>query len=150
MNQEPIEWLLACQGVRRELARGPWETPGPFSYLWEEPSKECPCQDPHAKSGDIFCALQPPILKAQDSKNLVLKNGFAGTSPAVQWLRLHASCARDIGLIPGRGSKIPYAMRCGQNISGCTSKYFSLGSPGFSPVVHSLRNISQALLLNQV
>ena len=35
-----------------------------------------------------------------------------GTSQAVQWLRLHASNAGGMGLIPGQGTKIPHAMRC--------------------------------------
>ena len=34
-----------------------------------------------------------------------LKNG---TSLAVQWLRLGASTAGGVGLIPGRGTKIPH------------------------------------------
>ena len=41
-----------------------------------------------------------------------LQNHFlksVGTSPAVQWLRLHASTAGGEGLIPGRGTKIPHA-----------------------------------------
>ena len=33
----------------------------------------------------------------------------AGTSLAVQWLRLRASTARDEGSIPGQGTKIPHA-----------------------------------------
>ena len=37
-----------------------------------------------------------------------------GTSLAVQWLRLCASNAGDMGLIPGRGTKIPHATRHGQ------------------------------------
>ena len=32
-----------------------------------------------------------------------------GTSLAVQWLRLHAFTAGDVGSIPGQGTKIPYA-----------------------------------------
>ena len=32
----------------------------------------------------------------------------------VQWLRLHASDAGDVGLIPGQGTKIPHAMGRGQ------------------------------------
>ena len=32
------------------------------------------------------------------------------TSLVVQWLRLHASKAGDVGSIPCRGSKIPHAM----------------------------------------
>ena len=37
-----------------------------------------------------------------------------GTSPAVQWLRLCASSAGDVGLIPGRGTNIPHAAKCSQ------------------------------------
>ena len=37
-----------------------------------------------------------------------------GTSLAVQWLRLRTSSAGGSGLIPGRGTKIPHAVRHGQ------------------------------------
>ena len=37
-----------------------------------------------------------------------------GTSLVVQWLRLRASTAGGTGSIPGRGTKIPNAARCGQ------------------------------------
>jgi len=37
-----------------------------------------------------------------------------GTSLVVQWLRLHASNARDMGSIPGQGTKIPHAMHRSQ------------------------------------
>ena len=37
-----------------------------------------------------------------------------GTSLVVQWLRLGASDARGMGLIPGRGTKIPHALWHGQ------------------------------------
>ena len=37
-----------------------------------------------------------------------------GTSLAVQWLRRHASSAGAMGLITGRGTKIPHAVRRGQ------------------------------------
>ena len=33
-----------------------------------------------------------------------------GTSPEVQWLRLHTSTARGVASIPGRGTKIPGAL----------------------------------------
>ena len=33
---------------------------------------------------------------------------------AVQWVRLHAPTAGSMGLIPGRGTKIPQTARCGQ------------------------------------
>ena len=38
---------------------------------------------------------------------------FSGTSLAVQQLGLHASTAGGTGLIPGRGTKILHAPRCG-------------------------------------
>ena len=39
------------------------------------------------------------------------KYAFPGTSLAVRWLTLHASTARGVGSIPGRGTKIPHATR---------------------------------------
>ena len=39
-----------------------------------------------------------------------LKSGYAGTSLAVQWLRLCASTVAGMGSIPGQGTKIPRAM----------------------------------------
>ena len=39
---------------------------------------------------------------------------ITGTSLAVQWLGLWASTAGDMGLIPGRGTKIPHAAWHGQ------------------------------------
>ena len=39
---------------------------------------------------------------------------YWGTSLAVQWLRLCASNAGGIDSIPGQGTKIPHALRCGQ------------------------------------
>ena len=36
------------------------------------------------------------------------------TSLVVQWLRLHASNAGGVGLIPGRGTKIPHATQCSE------------------------------------
>ena len=40
-----------------------------------------------------------------------LKDNNEGTSLVVQWLRLCASNAKDEGLIPGQGTKIPHAIR---------------------------------------
>ena len=45
-----------------------------------------------------------------------------GTSLAFQWLRLCASNARSLGLIPGWGTKIPHAVQCSQKIK--TKKIF--------------------------
>ena len=57
------------------------------------------------------------FLKTLKSKNntwtenkISIKNYWVnGTSLAVQWLRLHASTARGMGLIPGQGTKILHA-----------------------------------------
>ena len=38
-----------------------------------------------------------------------------GTSPALQWLRLHAFKAGSSGSIPGQGIKTPHVMHLGQN-----------------------------------
>ena len=42
------------------------------------------------------------------------KKASSGTSLAVQWLRLCASSAGDVGLIPGQGTKILHAVGRGQ------------------------------------
>ena len=44
------------------------------------------------------------------------KKIIVGTSLVVQWLKLHASNARDVGSISGRGTKIPHAAQRGQKI----------------------------------
>ena len=41
-----------------------------------------------------------------DCMTVVKGTDFQGTSLTVQWLRLDASNAGDVGLIPGRGTKI--------------------------------------------
>ena len=51
------------------------------------------------------------LLAAEEG---AVSEGRAGTSLAVQWLRLCASTAGSTGLIPGWGTKIPHAARCGQ------------------------------------
>ena len=43
-----------------------------------------------------------------------IKNDSLGTFLAVQWLRLCASNARGVGLIPGWGTKIPQAAQYGR------------------------------------
>ena len=43
------------------------------------------------------------------------KSKETGNSLAVQWLRLRASTVQGMGLIPGRGTKIPHAMRVAKN-----------------------------------
>ena len=39
-----------------------------------------------------------------------IKKTILGTSPMVQWLRLCASNAGVMGLIPGQGTKIPHEL----------------------------------------
>ena len=55
-----------------------------------------------------FCyvrhCLEHRVEKAASKRNAV------GTSLMVQWLRLHASPAGVMGLIPGQGTKILHAM----------------------------------------
>ena len=46
---------------------------------------------------------------------LGFKGEEGGDSLAVQWLGLHASTAGGMGLIPGRGTKIPQTVPHGQN-----------------------------------
>ena len=40
-----------------------------------------------------------------------MENTNHGTSLVVQWLRLRASNAEGMGSIPGRGTRIPHALR---------------------------------------
>ena len=44
----------------------------------------------------------------------MFNNGHLGTSLAVQWLRLLAPNAGDMGSIPGQETKIPHATQHGQ------------------------------------
>ena len=48
------------------------------------------------------------------SQSAQLKKWAKGTSLAVQWLGLCSFIAEGPGSIPGRGTKIPQAARCGQ------------------------------------
>ena len=43
----------------------------------------------------------------------------------VQWLRLHASNARGMSLIPGQGTEIPHAMQHGQKVKVKIRVYWS-------------------------
>ena len=59
-------------------------------------------------------------LRNKIRKHLCVGNNYLylriilGTSLAVQWLRLFASTAQGMGLIPGQRTKIPHATKCGQ------------------------------------
>ena len=59
--------------------------------------------------------LKPGRISEELKVNsFLLKVGELGTSLAVQWLRLWASTAGDVGFIPGWGNKIPQAESCDQ------------------------------------
>ena len=51
------------------------------------------------------------ILSSKHQKTrLLLKISKSGVFLVVQWLRLHVSTSRGMGLIPGWGTTIPYTM----------------------------------------
>ena len=56
--------------------------------------------------------IQMSISCGIDKKHIYSK--YWGTSLVVQWLGLHPSTAGGIDSIPGWGTKLPYATRCGQ------------------------------------
>ena len=53
-------------------------------------------------------------IRGSDNTEILSKKSYEGTSLAVQWLRLHASTAGDVGSIPDRGTKIPHAVQWGR------------------------------------
>ena len=63
--------------------------------------------------GHSHCALS---LLFDYERQTFFKNKSTVTSPVVQWLRLHAASAGDMGSIPSQGTKIPYATQSGQKI----------------------------------
>lgn len=50
------------------------------------------------------------VSKKKNQFHFLVIKGAPGISPAVQWLRLHASNAGFVGSIPGGGTKIPHIM----------------------------------------
>ena len=55
--------------------------------------------------------------KRKKDASLSLKIYGLETSLVVLWLRLYTSTAGDVGWVPGRGTKIPPAVQCGQKFS---------------------------------
>ena len=68
----------------------------------------------HSVNYKIFVCTYMYVYSAVGSNidSSFYQNFFLRASLAVQWLRLHASNAGDMGWIPGRGTKIPHASRC--------------------------------------
>ena len=76
---------------------------------------------PHVSNGDnIHVDTKSTISLSNFSLHLfirilpLLKSKCLGTSQRAQWLRLHHSNAEGVSLIPGQGTKIPYASWHGQ------------------------------------
>ena len=62
-------------------------------------------------------SLASPCIGRRNSLPLSLHLKYIHrTSLALQWLRLHATYAGGVGLIPGQGTKVPHAALCGQKI----------------------------------
>ena len=55
--------------------------------------------------------------KKKEEQYWVAKERRKEISLAIQLLRLHASNAEDLSLIPGWGTNIPHASGCGQKIN---------------------------------
>ena len=49
------------------------------------------------------------------STDCLFKDLMIGNSLVVQWLELQTFTAKGVGSVPGRGTKNPQAMQCGQN-----------------------------------
>ena len=54
------------------------------------------------------------LIRMKKFNILSIKGLALGSSLVVQWLGLHALTAKGPGSIPGQGTKIPRAVRCGQ------------------------------------
>ena len=60
----------------------------------------------HIEDNGTSISVSTLLLLRQKKKN-------ARISLAVQWLRLCTSIAGSMGSVPGQGTKIPHASRCG-------------------------------------
>ena len=58
----------------------------------------------------IGSCVQLILSRKHQKTRLLLKISKSGVFLVVQWLRLHASTSRAMGLIPGWGTKIPYTV----------------------------------------
>ena len=58
----------------------------------------------------IGSCVQLILSRKHQKTRLLLKISKSGVFLVVQWLRLHASTSRGMGLIPGWGTKIPYTV----------------------------------------
>ena len=100
-----------------------------------------------------WCNNMEISLRNKIRKHLCVRNNYLylriilGTSLAVQWLRLFASTAQGMGLIPGQRPKIPHATQCGQKKkkkSNSASEIVNLRQPPSFPT--SLMKITFLLI----
>ena len=61
----------------------------------------------------VYLPKRPECNGVLEQAHSSSQEPILGTSLAVQWLRLRAPNAGGVGLIPGRGTKIPHATLCG-------------------------------------
>ena len=73
-------------------------------------------------------------MKPKTFANIYIQSKLAkaGTSPVVQWLRLHTFNERDTGLIPGPGTKIPRVVWAECNINLNEKDKFRRSRPDMS------------------
>ena len=67
--------------------------------------------------GGVGLGEQGSEVVLETGRKYSLKSWRQGTSLVVQWLRLCASHAGGMGLIPGQGTKIMHAVQCGKIIN---------------------------------
>ena len=123
-----------------ELTSGGSKSQAPGHVLqWQQQQEEKEKQGPSLSSSPAASCARLPLFRCSKGKsalsntwdtswrlrnertsaNVWIKGSFrnqilVGTSLAVQWLRLSTSIAGGAGLIPGQGTKIPHAARCGR------------------------------------
>ena len=86
-------------------------------------------------------------MRGQHTCGAADKERAAGTSLATQRLRLHASTAGDTGLIPGLGTKIRQAMRCGQKKKKARAS--ALGTSRLETLVSDIRQQAGPVILKK-
>ena len=103
-----LDIFTEAAGLQRKgIARDP-ERPGFESRL---------CYSLVSMGNSLF---RISVLSSLHGDKTILKNKTAaGKSLVVQWLRLHASNAGGMDLIPGEGTKIPQVAGCGQKPQKC-------------------------------
>ena len=116
------DWLISYGGETLPKSKPPPTppTPGPMPARGRPCNQSCFQQTNRSFKMDLIYLLLDSfpaprkVLKIYGSHLKNFNEKIPGTSLAVQCLGLHPSKAGDVGLIPGRGTKIPRASRHGQ------------------------------------